>query len=406
MEKQKTTNASDQNSSTVPDPTQAPDVHVFSDDFSPQQLNALHNPKNLKAFLKFGGVSGLLRGLHSDPEDGLRYDAPKDSLPIPKSTRESTFASVTKRTATSAEGTRTVSDLQERRAKFGDNSLPTKKQPNFINLMWGAYNDPVLFLLTAAAAVSLVIGLYQTLTTTHTAANPPVEWVEGVAIIVAIVIIVLVSSINDWEKSRQFQKLNKEEPERDAVVVRGGLSMIITTSDILAGDVVNLKSGDVIPADGILIECYNITCDESSATGEGEWVRKISGNKVYDELTSAGHIDNANSHLDPFILSGTKTMDGVGTFLVTATGPIRPMARFSPRYGKALNRYLHHCRRDYQFLRSTFLGLEVLSLSFSSLLFLSDFSWDSLKDSLTSREGQDLCRYPHHLPNCFGHRRP
>jgi Ca2+-transporting ATPase len=77
--------------------------------------------------------------------------------------------------------------------------------------MWIALMDKVLLLLSAAAVISLALGLYQTLGVKH---NPDegasVDWVEGVAIIVAIVIVVIVGAGNDWQKERQFVKLNKK----------------------------------------------------------------------------------------------------------------------------------------------------------------------------------------------------
>jgi P-type Ca2+ transporter type 2C len=78
-----------------------------------------------------------------------------------------------------------------------------------------------------------------------------------------------------------------------------------------------LEAGDVIPVDGVLIDGYNVLCDESSATGESELVPKVSG-KVAVQRFESGAVDECE--LDPFILSGSKVRDGVGSFLVTAVG--------------------------------------------------------------------------------------
>lgn len=72
------------------------------------------------------------------------------------------------------------------------NRLPEKKSKSLLELAWLAYNDKVLILLTIAAVVSLALGLYQTLGTPHEPGEAKVEWVEGVAIIVAILIVVVV----------------------------------------------------------------------------------------------------------------------------------------------------------------------------------------------------------------------
>lgn len=326
------------------EPESAAAQNVFT--FSVEDLGTLHNLKNPAAFLRFGGVDGLIKGLRSDRIQGLGGQATdgfaplKAEVPPSSSTLREAEAGLVRSAVTPTTRKSTARDedpydaafLGQRRAVFLDNRLPPKKQPSFLKRVWMAYDDPVLFLLTAAAAVSLAIGLYQAFTTTHTVSNPPVEWVEGVAIIVAVVIIVLAGSINDWQKSRQFKKLNEKKLEWDVKVVRFGVPTLISSSKVLVGDVVYLEPGDVIPADGTLINGHNVMCDESSATGESELVHKTPGDDVFRALKDCGEEFAANSlpALDPFILSGTKVLEGVGTFLVTATG-------LNSTYGKILS---------------------------------------------------------------------
>lgn len=72
--------------------------------------------------------------------------------------------------------------------------------------------------MSVAAVISLALGIYTTVGTepktyestrcpNNLCTEPHVEWVEGVAITIAIFIVVMVGSINDWQKERQFQKL-------------------------------------------------------------------------------------------------------------------------------------------------------------------------------------------------------
>jgi Ca2+-transporting ATPase len=92
---------------------------------------------------------------------------------------------------------------------------------------------------------------------------------------------------------------------------------LVNVHEVVVGDVMLLEAGDVIPVDGLLIDGYNVLCDESSATGESELVPKISAELALRRF-KAGSPDHVE--LDPFILSGAKVRDGVGTFLVTAVG--------------------------------------------------------------------------------------
>ncbi len=167
----------------------------------------------------------------------------------------------------------------DRQRIFGDNRLPEKKTRSLLELAWTTYNDKVLILLTIAAVVSLALGLYQTFGTPHEPNEPRVEWVEGVAIVVAIVIVVAVGTLNDWQMERQFDRLNKKHNDRTVKVVRSGRSAEISVFDIMVGDVVHLSTGDLVPVDGIFIEGHGVKCDESSATGESDLLRKVAARR-------------------------------------------------------------------------------------------------------------------------------
>src|SRR5271170_1698272 len=98
--------------------------------------------------------------------------------------------------------------------------------------------------------------------------------------------------------------------------IRSGEPVEISIYDILAGDVLRLEPGDVVPADGVLISGYGIRCDESSMTGESDQVKKLSGDEVLVRMETPGSLEK----LDPFIISGGKVLEGIGTYLVTGVG--------------------------------------------------------------------------------------
>jgi Ca2+-transporting ATPase len=149
--------------------------------------------------------------------------------------------------------------------------------------------------------------------------------VEGVAICVAIIIVVVVGAANDYQKERQFKKLNKRKDDRVVKAIRSGKSVEISVHDVTAGDVLHLEPGDAIPADGIFIAGHGVKCDESSATGESDQMKKTSGAEVQQRLLDG----TATRKLDPFVISGSKVLEGVGTYLVTSVGQ-------NSSYGKIL----------------------------------------------------------------------
>ncbi|KAI1366925.1 hypothetical protein F5Y08DRAFT_337175 [Xylaria arbuscula] len=312
-----------------PDQGREDDFQVENNPFaySPGQLTKMFNPKSLAAFYQLGGLRGLEKGLRSDRATGLSMD--EGSLDGKVSFEEATsygssklvnegLASPDTPVASTANGSPRVSSegFADRKRVFSDNRLPEKKGKSFLQLVWITYNDKVLILLSVAAIVSLAIGLYQTFGQKHTAKNPGVEWIEGVAIIVAIVIVVLVGSLNDWQKERQFAKLNRKKQDRLVKVIRSGKTAELSVFDLLSGDVLHLEPGDLIPVDGVLIQGYNVKCDESQATGESDVIRKRPADEVYAAIERG----EDTKKLDPFIQSGGRVMEGVGTFMVTSTG--------------------------------------------------------------------------------------
>jgi Ca2+-transporting ATPase len=109
-----------------------------------------------------------------------------------------------------------------------------------------------------------------------------------------------IAATTDYKQSLQFQNLNEEKQNINLEVVRAGRRIKVSIYDLVVGDVVPLKIGDQVPADGILISGHSFSIDESSMTGESKIVNK--------------------DQKSPFMMSGCKVADGYGTMLVTAVG--------------------------------------------------------------------------------------
>ena len=301
--------------------------------FSPGQLGKMFDPKSLAAFYRLGGLAGLEKGLRTDRKAGLSVE--EMSLDGSVSFEDATSRGSSGKAVPSQGGAVAAAaslggsgggghgssshknaGFSDRKRVFKDNRLPEKKAKSLLQLVWITFNDKILIMLSIAAVVSLAVGLYQTFGQKHDPEHPAVEWIEGVAIIVAILIVVIVGSLNDWQKERQFAKLNRKKTDRLVKVVRSGRIQELSIFEVLVGDVVHLETGDMIPVDGILIEGHNIKCDESQATGESDLIRK----RPADEVFAAIENHESLKKMDPFIQSGARVMEGLGTFIVTATG--------------------------------------------------------------------------------------
>jgi len=248
-----------------------------------KQAEDLFQDRKYQDYLRYGGLEGLSKMVNSNTERGLEEE-------IDDVEEDGAIKSV---------------PYGLRKQYFGKNVLPKAQSKHFLKMVLEALSDKTLIILICASIISIIIGIIESQT------NKPSEeeggekhlgsWVEGIAIMIAVVVVVLVNSINDWQKERQFQKLYAKNEDKEIKVVRQGEQRQVSIFEVVVGDIVVLDTGDIICADGILIDGHDLKCDESGMTGESDAIKK-DGKK------------------DPFILSGTKVIDGVGSMLVLAVG--------------------------------------------------------------------------------------
>ncbi|KAM0892047.1 hypothetical protein ACQ4PT_026020 [Festuca glaucescens] len=182
-------------------------------------------------------------------------------------------------------------DLLKRTELFGANTYPHKKRKSIWSFVFEACRDLTLVILMVAAAISLSLGM----------ATEGVKdgWYDGGSIFFAVFLVIFVTATSDYRQSLQFQHLNEEKQNIQVEVIRGGKRIGASIFDLVVGDVVPLKIGDQIPADGVLISGHSLAIDESSMTGESKTVHK-------DQKA-------------PMLMSGCKVADGYGSLLVSIT---------------------------------------------------------------------------------------
>ncbi len=191
--------------------------------------------------------------------------------------------------------------LATREHEFGVNDFPVAEARTFMSLFIATFDDTTLKILIFGAFISLGVGLY---------GDPSKGWIEGVAILAAVLIVSFVAASNDYNKDQKFRALNAIKDDILVKVTRDGKRSQVSTRKLLVGDLVHLEAGDKIPADGILIQGDDVTSNESSLTGESDEVRK-------EKAT------------DPFFLSGCTLTSGNCSMLVMAVGAESRWGRIS-----------------------------------------------------------------------------
>eukprot|EP00744_Colponema_vietnamica_P000450 GILI01000815.1.p2 GENE.GILI01000815.1~~GILI01000815.1.p2 ORF type:complete len:1124 (+),score=399.86 GILI01000815.1:165-3536(+) len=206
-----------------------------------------------------------------------------------------------------------------RRQVYGDNKKIEKPMTSWFSYAWDAFGDFTLRVLAVSSIISIIFG------TAFDPEHASYGWIEGFAIFFAVMVVICVTATNDYQKERQFRELNAVRQNKEISVIRGGQKVVRFVQDINVGDVVILETGDEVPADGVLIEGFNMKLDESSMTGETDALAKIPISDCLRKISESdgsgtGESNDHHSFPSPMLLGGTKVMDGTGKMLVTAVG--------------------------------------------------------------------------------------
>ena len=136
------------------------------------------------------------------------------------------------------------------------------------------------------------------------------NWYETLGIIIAIFLATLISTLSEYGSESAFKKLQDENKDIIVKVYRDNVLCNVKSSEIVVDDLVYLESGDIIPADLLIIESSGMKIDESSLTGESHLVSKDS----YENC-----IKN-NNGITPIVLSGTDCIEGNGKAVIICVG--------------------------------------------------------------------------------------
>ena len=197
--------------------------------------------------------------------------------------------------------TSNTQDLKWREDKWGNNHLPPEKENSILAHIIECFEDPTLRVLLVASIVSLIIGVAKD--------GIKTGWIEGTAIFFAVFLVVSISSYMNYQETEQFLKLSRETKLKKVLVIRDGREKEISIEDVLVGDVLKLRIGDIINVDGFVFGDAKAGMDESPVTGESDVMWKINNFELKGQKYSC-----------PFVFSGSQVVDGHGNMVVAAVG--------------------------------------------------------------------------------------
>ncbi|WP_246707134.1 magnesium-translocating P-type ATPase [Mesorhizobium sp. NZP2077] len=213
------------------------------------------------------------------PEDGAYWSIETNDLMLRLETSVSGLAS---------------SEAASRLAKFGRNTLASTSSASALAVFARQFRSPLVLILIFAASVSAFVG----------------EGQEA-AIIGAIVLASCVLSFTqEYGASRATEAL-KQRISRKAIVLRDGAECSVAAEEIVPGDVIRLSAGNLIPADGIILDARDFNVSEAVLTGETFPAVKTPGRSAPDAALTL----RTNA-----VFTGTSVRSGTATVLAAATG--------------------------------------------------------------------------------------
>lgn len=212
--------------------------------------------------------------------------------------KEEFFSQTAEETLKAMGGSRsglTEAEAAERLRRFGKNALTESKKKSGLQVFLEQFKDLLVVILLVAAGISLASGN-----------------AESTVVIFAVLILnAVLGTVQHFKAEKSLESL-KAMSAPTAKVLRNGLRTVIPSSQVVPGDIVELEAGDMVVADGRILENHSLKVNESSLTGESEGVEKTDA-VVHDEKAPLGDRKN-------MAFSGSLVTYGRATVVVTGTG--------------------------------------------------------------------------------------
>lgn len=187
-------------------------------------------------------------------------------------------------------------EASERLEIYGPNSLPEASKDSLITIFIRQFKSPLLYILIIAALIAMLLG----------------EVSDGIIIAIVLLLNGVIGTFQEGKAQDALFGL-KEFTESNVLVMRDGEHHMMPSQDVVPGDIVILREGDKIPADGRLISCQNFSVNEAALTGESLSIQKTIESLEHNK-------DRMIADQKNMVFNGTSVSGGTAHMVVIATG--------------------------------------------------------------------------------------
>lgn len=188
----------------------------------------------------------------------------------------------------------TSEEADIRLKKNGENLIKEQKKTSQLMILLNQFNNPIIIILLIATSIAGATG----------------EWIDSAIIFLIIIASAVLSFFQEYSASNAIEEL-REKVQVKSVVLRDKKEIEIPSKMLVAGDIVKLSTGSLVPADGLIIESFGFFVNQSILTGESLPIEKTAGRVEAEASTE----ERTNC-----VFMGTNVANGSATILVTETG--------------------------------------------------------------------------------------
>jgi Ca2+-transporting ATPase len=186
-------------------------------------------------------------------------------------------------------------EVVRRLKQYGDNALPVAKPLSAWDIFLAQFKSPLIYILLIASVVVFFLG----------------DITDTIVIIAVLLVNAVIGVVQEGKAQNTLAALQRFT-KTEAVVIRNGVEESVTDKEVVPGDIIVLREGDKVPADGRIFESKNLQIDEAALTGESLPVAKQAG-VVGATLTNPA--DQTN-----MVFRGSLVVAGSARAVVVATG--------------------------------------------------------------------------------------
>ena len=161
-------------------------------------------------------------------------------------------------------------EVKKYRTLYGDNEIKRTKSNSFFKLFLESLGDPMIKILLIVLALKFVFLFADN------------DWFETLGVLIAIFLASFISSVSEYGSSKAFESLLSKNSTKQVKVKRNNKICLVNINDIVVNDIVSLCSGDIVPADGVIVS-GSVFANEACINGESNDTFKTAVNGMINE---------------------------------------------------------------------------------------------------------------------------